>query len=134
MLIALLAVAGACIVAWWLAQGARVGLLPLSCAVLYCGCAWLLWRWWSSLPAGTLQWDGAQWWLECRGRPPAPTHAPRICLDLQSSLLLRTGGVHAGACWLWLECGRERAHWQALRRALYASVPAPPATLVEGGR
>lgn len=128
-LVALLALAGACVLAWSLTQGGGAA-VPM---LLYAGCALLLWRWLRRLPVGRLHWDGASWWLERAGLPPLAVAAPRIGLDLQSRLLLRVAGAPAGTCWLWLECAADDAPWRALRRALYAHAPVLPAGARGGG-
>ena len=75
-----------------------------------------------------LVWNGAAWFLEEAQKDGATAviAPPCIHFDGQRWLLLRTR-MGRRAIWLWLGRSAALANWHALRCALYAQVPAPPA-------
>lgn len=121
-----------CSASWLVLSGPRSVAATIAVPCLWLVCAALAWRWWRALPCGQLVWDGQGWSLERSGweQPQALTGPPEVCLDLQSTLLLRGQLQHQPALWLWLSrcaaaptCGA----WLPLRRALYSRAPEAPA-------
>ncbi|MEN9904484.1 MAG: hypothetical protein RLZZ555_1049 [Pseudomonadota bacterium] len=124
--------------AWWLSlEGAALpgawwfsGLLGLV--------AWLVQRWRArSVVEGRLSWEPAA--RRPAGMSPQPGSLPgrwvwrseayrhgtelaslRWSLDLQQRVLLQLRNAAGISWWVWLECDRAPADWQALREALVA--------------
>lgn len=78
-------------------------------------------RWRPLTQAGTLSWDGTEWWWQQpRDRLQGDL---AVRLDTQSGLLVRFVS-HAGAThWFWLERASRPEHWLGIRRALIAACP-----------
>ena len=69
-----------------------------------------------------LRFDGQHWSLSgARARPVVDV---AVALDLQSLLLVRLQGAGTRSQWRWLERNTDPAHWNDVRRALYARLPA----------
>jgi hypothetical protein len=66
-----------------------------------------------------LRWDGQNWQWESNDKVQGGTVVPQ--LDWQAGLLLEFLTVERRVLWLWLERSAEPSHWDALRRALWAS-------------
>ncbi|WP_159914483.1 hypothetical protein [Pantoea sp. 18069] len=117
-----IAVLGAAVLLLWALQGTGARPWPAALGLLL----WLAvgagarrcWRHW---PEGLLEWDGDQWWLQCRrgARPLALPEAPQVCWDGQEFLLLRAPGSLPGGRWLWLHRASAPALWGDLRRTVY---------------
>lgn len=82
------------------------------------GAAWLAvgtWRQWS---CGNLNWDGQAWnWID---QTSALSGQISVHLDLQFCLLLCLHAENGKRLWLWPERGRDAAHWNDLRRAVFS--------------
>ena len=77
--------------------------------------------WWRGTGSGAFAWGGSDgWWITAGGRAREHCLSPRVCLDLQSSLLLRVERQGGASEWLWLEQGLLPQRWPSLRRALAA--------------
>ncbi len=101
---------------FWVQQGSSARAIALACAAGTCSpLPFVLWR---KAPTGLLYWDGAQWLWP--GFSDAPVHHMRLCLDLQSFLLVQIGLAQGETAWLFMEERDDRARWLALRRALVA--------------
>jgi len=107
---------------WALLQGLRVSLwLSACCLVLAVVLGWREWR----LPLMTLTWDGQVWCLHgASNQINDQLGAIDVCLDVQKALLLKwqpsSDKLGASMRWLWLGHERSPAHWEDLRRAVYA--------------
>ena len=77
--------------------------------------------WWRGTGSGAFAWGGSDgWWITAGGRAREHCLSPRVCLDRQSSLLLRVERQGGASEWLWLEQGLLPQRWPSLRRALAA--------------
>lgn len=77
---------------------------------------------WRRPLVGVLRWDGEQWNWESAGRSERGSVHAR--LDWQRGLLLEFMAVQGRQRWLWPERQTAPLYWDALRRALYAPLPA----------
>lgn len=68
--------------------------------------------------AGNLSFDGQHW--STTGAVPMRSGRLQVCLDLQSSMLLRLASAGHVSCWLWVESRRDPGRWADLRRAVYS--------------
>ena len=121
--LAALIVAGAMVLTGWGMAGAPTHpwAQPLGWALWAVTAGLAAMAWWRS-PRGTLQWDGAQWWLLPAGQalPLAARTAPEVHLDLQRFVLVCLPLCDAPRVWLCLERNASAQLWPALRRALYS--------------
>ncbi|WP_137896431.1 hypothetical protein [Ramlibacter sp. 2FC] len=124
---------------WWRAPGGQGWRLALVLAALLLA-AGLAWRFWRSLAALALCWDGHSWRLRA-GAPDmaAPELAGRLSvqLDLQRHLLLclhgRPEDGRPAQLWLWAEAKADPARWHALRCAVYSRAMTDPRTGPDAG-
>ena len=88
-------------------------------------CALLAVTWWRGTGGGEFAWGGGEGWSITTGSL-AQEHclSPLVCLDLQSSQLLRVKRQGGASEWLWLEQCRLPQRWPSLRRALVADMAA----------
>lgn len=116
---------------FWRQQAQPASWQQALSAALWVAASAAAWQSWHDSPSGSLSWDGRQWrWSD---GSKAVSGAIEVRLDWQRCLLLRLHGASGGAIWLWLERGRDRCLWEALRRAAFSEVSAnqervPPAT------
>ena len=81
-------------------------------------------RRWQHSPRGRLLWREGQWqWWPEGQTEVVPVAAVHVALDGQGVLLLRLAGGHGQPDWMWLERRRDVAHWDDLRRAVWAARP-----------
>ncbi|WP_311221704.1 MULTISPECIES: hypothetical protein [unclassified Acidovorax] len=131
--LALIAIAGGGgISAWWW-LGAPVGVVPVAaCAGIWLLTTALAARAWLQSPSGTVEWDGAQWWLTVAptATPIAIQQPPSVLLDFQSFLLISLQPQEGCPVWLGLEMRQAPLQWATFRRAVYsrAHTPGNPAT------
>jgi hypothetical protein len=99
-------------------------LIALAAFLPGAGLALRLWR---GQSAGTLVWNGAQWFLEKAGQDGATAVVapPDIRFDGQRWLLLHTRAERRPV-WLWIGRAADPLRWHALRCALYGQVPTRP--------
>ncbi|HWI77834.1 MAG TPA: hypothetical protein VNS31_01465 [Ramlibacter sp.] len=126
-------VAGALLLAIWLAAAAAIGFWwsgasgwrPIAAALLWLASGmWAARQWWRS-PGGAVAWDGEVWnWTAGEA---ADSGMLEVSLDLQRSMLVRCAG-NGPSKWFWLERASRAQQWDDLRRAVYsrAAPDAPP--------
>lgn len=137
MLLLLLWLAGAGAAGlWWRAPGGQGWRLALVLASL--GLAGVLaWRFWRSLRAQALCWDGQSWRLRAGAPGPEAAGGLSVHLDLQRHLLLclreRPEGGRAAWHWLWAEAAADPGRWHALRCAVYSRAMTDPRTGPDAG-
>jgi hypothetical protein len=115
-------VASAVWLAWALLQSPTVALwLGACCLVTASVAGWPALR---SMDA-TLVWDGQGWCLHSTPHQETDQLGKvHVCWDVQKALLLKwqpsSDTLGASTRWLWLGQERSPAHWQDVRRAVYA--------------
>jgi toxin CptA len=92
---------------------------PLVWQLSLMGLVWLasalgVWQFIRHLPAGELQFDGANWYFEDKIGDAS------VRFDGQNCLLLCFQNELKKKCWLWLEERFDPMHWHDLRRAVYS--------------
>lgn len=126
-LLALSVVGAAVDLAWWLQQpggGVRAG----AALLLWGACSVAAASWWHGAGHGMLAWDGGQWLLaQTASSEPLVLAPPRVCLDLQSVMLVLVRVPSGRSRWLWLERRADPPRWMDLRRALVAGARIPAA-------
>ena len=114
--------ASAAWLAWALSQGPSAALWLGACCLLMASVA----GWRALRPTDlTLAWDGQVWCLHSASQQVADQlGAVHVCWDVQKALLLKwqpsSDTLGASMRWLWLGHARSPAHWQDVRRAVYA--------------
>lgn len=108
--------------AWALSQGSSAWLWFAACGLITaCVVGWHALR-----PVDvTLTWDGQVWCLHSASNQADDQFgAVQVCWDVQKALLLKwvpsSDKLSASTRWLWLGDTRSPAHWQDVRRAVYA--------------
>jgi len=116
---------GLAVVVLWLAgQQVRPGPYVLGLGG-WLVCVLLAVAWWRGTAGGELAWGGGEGWsITMGGWAQAHCLSPRVCLDLQSSLLLLVKRQGGASEWLWLDRRRLPRRWPSLRRALAADMAA----------
>lgn len=108
--------------ATWAWQSDRLGLAHGLGLLLWLLGAGLVLQELRQAAEGVLRWDGQSWNWAAAGQSCTGTVTPR--LDWQQGLLLEFRALDGRVCWLWPERQAAPLYWDALRRALYAPVPA----------
>ena len=73
---------------------------------------------WRRTPSGNLHWDGQAWSWTAGATLVSGTVG--VHLDLQFCVVLRLRAGDGTRVWLWPERRSDPAHWNALRRAVFA--------------
>ncbi len=104
-------------------QDFRLRSAALTICLVVCA-VWAL-RGWYRTTAGSLRWDGHNWYgpapsalVSADGLDPQALQQVHIVFDFQQVMLVRVRD-HLGQCtWVWLTQSEDPAHWLRMRRAL----------------
>jgi len=121
-LLAAVLLAGASSLAVWIMQSDQAGVRHLAALGLWLVTASVaIWAWLRS-PAGQLTWD-TKTWLWTSGEQARQVNVSAV-LDSQSVLLLHLRTPENSLLWIWPERQTAPVRWLALRRAVFARLPA----------
>lgn len=129
-LFAVVLAAGASSLAVWIMQSDQVGWRHLAALALWLVTASGVIRAWFRTPSGLLTWD-TKTWLWTSGDEAQQVNVSAV-LDSQSVLLLHLRLPGHRPLWIWPERQTAPVRWLALRRAVFARLPAPATADADG--